>query len=242
MPTQSIQQNNYSVYIHTNKLNGKKYIGITRQDPRRRWQNGFGYENTYFGKAVKKYGWDGFFHEVIAFGLTKQQACDMEIALIALHRTNNRCFGYNISDGGNTCDVLQGKSGEDHPNHQRVKMIDKDTKEVLRIFGAQSEAARIMGINRKGITKACLGIVATYKGYIWEYVDKDCKKPEHNGAGNYYHSKIMKKVIITFPNGTIKEYLSKNDACSDLNVPKNSAWRYLKNNSSDQCGRRWCYA
>ena len=42
-----------------------------------------------------------------------------------------------------------------------------------------------------------------------------------------------------------KKYIGitrQDPACSDLNVPKNSAWRYLKNNSSDQCGRRWCYA
>lgn len=29
----------YTVYIHSNKLNDKKYVGITSQNPNRRWQN-----------------------------------------------------------------------------------------------------------------------------------------------------------------------------------------------------------
>ncbi len=99
-----------------------------------------------------------------------------------------RELGYNISEGGNTCDVLKGKSGIDHPNHQRVKMIDAKTGEVLKIFGAQSEAAQELGISRKGITKACIGVgTAKYKGYVWEYADKEYKKPGNPGIGKYEH-------------------------------------------------------
>ena len=53
-----IYMNNFYVYIHTNKINNKKYIGITCQNPSKRWRNGNGYKNGYFAKAIKKYGWD----------------------------------------------------------------------------------------------------------------------------------------------------------------------------------------
>ena len=64
----------YCVYKHTNKFNGKVYIGITSQQPEKRWKNGYGYEgNEYFYRAIQKYGWnDGFNHEIIVSGLTKE--------------------------------------------------------------------------------------------------------------------------------------------------------------------------
>ena len=54
----------FLVYKHTNKENGKVYIGITSQEPKRRWQNGAGYYGTYFYYAIQKYGWDGFEHDI----------------------------------------------------------------------------------------------------------------------------------------------------------------------------------
>lgn len=51
----------YTVYKHTNKINGKVYIGITSQNVKRRWQNGAGYYGTYFYNAIKKI-WLEFVH------------------------------------------------------------------------------------------------------------------------------------------------------------------------------------
>lgn len=233
----------YTVYMHTNIVNGKKYIGITCQKPERRWQNGYGYIKTYFGNAIIKYGWDNFEHEIIADGLSKETACQMEIALIRLFRTNEREYGYNISDGGETCDCLTNRFGEDHPNHQRVKMIDPQTHKVIRVFGAQAEAARVLGISRKGITKACRGKgTATYKGYIWEYADKKYTKPGNPGVGHYDHANHYKPVIVLYATGEAMKYQSVQDACRAENTPKNSANRYLKKGYADPKGRRWFYA
>lgn len=94
------------VYCHTNKTNGKKYFGITSYKPEERWKNGYGYaSNTIFRKAINKYTWDGFVHEVIADSLTETEAKEKEIELIALFKTNclkytNPSYGYNMTDGG----------------------------------------------------------------------------------------------------------------------------------------------
>ena len=91
----------WCVYMHTNKVNHKVYVGITSRDPKKRWDYGNGYRGQkYFYRAIKKYGWDNFEHIIFAQGLSKDEACKMEICLIALYASNNSDHGYNLSSGG----------------------------------------------------------------------------------------------------------------------------------------------
>lgn len=90
----------YSVYKHTTP-SGKVYIGITFQDPLKRWKNGRGYEGcTSFYRAIQKYGWENIKHEIVAEGLSKSEACDMEQDLIARHNSCDPACGYNLTHGG----------------------------------------------------------------------------------------------------------------------------------------------
>ncbi len=93
---------NYSVYVHTNKENGKRYIGITGREPYERWgKNGNNYTTTpYFWNAICKYGWDSFTHEILQTGLSKEEACEIERSLIAKYKTQSHDYGYNIMEGG----------------------------------------------------------------------------------------------------------------------------------------------
>lgn len=73
----------YVVYEHVNKSNGKRYIGITCKKPEYRWNEGKNYVGcTHFYRAIKKYGWDGFEHVILADNLTESAAKEMEIRLI----------------------------------------------------------------------------------------------------------------------------------------------------------------
>lgn len=92
----------WKLYIHTNKINGKKYIGITSKEKvEHRWREGRGYqENTYFSSAIEKYGWDNFNHEILINDLTEDEAKIMERFCIVFWKTKNRLYGYNMTDGG----------------------------------------------------------------------------------------------------------------------------------------------
>lgn len=97
-----IEDKNYTVYKHTTP-NGKVYIGITKQKPEKRWNNGNGYkDNEHFYRAILKYGWENIKHEIVENGLTKQQACNMEIEFIAKYDATNPKHGYNNTMGGET--------------------------------------------------------------------------------------------------------------------------------------------
>lgn len=90
----------FIVYKHTSPTN-KIYVGITSQNPIRRWSNGHGYKNNkYFTNAITKYGWNNFRHEILYTNLTKEEAEQKEIELIAKYKSNDIRFGYNIENGG----------------------------------------------------------------------------------------------------------------------------------------------
>lgn len=92
--------NSYTVYKHTSP-SGKVYIGITARPVARRWRGGSAYRNNpHFYAAIKKYGWGAFSHEILATALTKDAACEMEVALIAQHSSTDPAKGYNRSKGG----------------------------------------------------------------------------------------------------------------------------------------------
>jgi group I intron endonuclease len=118
---ENIKEQNWCVYIHTNKINNKAYIGITQQKPEHRWQNGYGYKNNkYFWRSIKKYGWDNFEHIIFAKNLTQNEAEHIEILLIALYDTTNSNFGYNISIGG-----VASHTGVKHSKETKEKISEK---------------------------------------------------------------------------------------------------------------------
>lgn len=132
---------NYVVYKHVSPSD-QVYIGITCQNPKRRWLNGKGYKhNMHFTNAINKYGWDNFQHIIIAKGLTEDEAKWLEIQLIDVYDSTNRHKGYNVSPGGNTVSdetrqILKEKtSGENNPMYGRKgklnPMYGKNIKDCM---------------------------------------------------------------------------------------------------------------
>ena len=138
-----MEKHNYTVYMHENKINGKKYFGITGKDPEKRWLKGTNYRTcTAMDRAFKKYGWDGFNHVILKTGLSKEEACQEEIRLIEEYKTRDPNFGYNICIGGGGtagCSFSEEEikrrsdfwKGENNPNYHG-KMWTPEYKEHMR--------------------------------------------------------------------------------------------------------------
>jgi len=118
---EKMQASNYCVYKHT-APSGKVYIGITGQKPERRWRGGEGYKGTPFYNAILKYGWENISHEVLANGLSKEEACEMEIEAIREHESQDRERGYNVLAGG---DVPLADCPASVREKMRVKSFEK---------------------------------------------------------------------------------------------------------------------
>lgn len=147
----------YSVYCHMNKVNGKRYIGITSQKPKNRWQSGKGYKNNpHFYRAIQEYGWDGFTHNILFDGLTLEEAEHKEIELIKRFRCCNPKYGYNIERGGNggykyteevkkkIADALKGKpKSESHRQHlsearKGMKLSDETRRDISKRMSGEN--------------------------------------------------------------------------------------------------------
>ena len=128
---------NYKVYLHRFP-NGKVYVGITKQKPEIRWQNGNGYRsNQYMTYAIKKYGWENIEHEILADFLTEDEACEMEVLLIKKYKSNIREYGYNIREGGNLTklsDESRQKLSESKKGQKQSEETRNKRRESMRRF------------------------------------------------------------------------------------------------------------
>lgn len=195
----------YIVYMHINKVNNKKYIGITKhQNAEKRWKNGKGYDGQVFYKAVCKYGWTNFEHKVLIHGLTLEQACRWEIKLIKHYNTMDKRYGYNMTTGGEHTTyssetkekIRLSKLGENNPMYQKNPW-NKGKKgiyspETLKKMGSPKEKHPNWGKHlspetRKKISDAQRG----EKSYMWGVKKTPEEKSKVSGINHPKSKKVM---------------------------------------------------
>lgn len=145
---------NWCIYKHTNKINGKVYIGQTCQKPERRWQNGKGYEGSpKFWPAIVEFGWDNFSHEILVDNITTQaEANAMEQKYIAEYNSYEN--GYNATLGGTF--------------EEREVICIED----LIIYNSLSECARINNFATQNLSQNCCKNHRTLNGKHYAYLSE----------------------------------------------------------------------
>lgn len=91
------------VYKITNSINGKAYIGITRQGPSRRWiehvsRFKLGERDHKLYEAIRKHGLENFKMTVLCTACDSESLKQMEVYFISKFNTFKR--GYNMTCGG----------------------------------------------------------------------------------------------------------------------------------------------
>lgn len=217
----------YTVYMHTNKVNGKKYIGITCRTLKQRWLQGSGYKHGKFKFAVDKYGWDGFVHEIIAENLNREDAMRMEIELIEQHKTRERQHGYNVHFGGNI------RKGHSHSPETRKKISDANYNRSPEI----NEKIRLSRIGRKNSEETKRKMSKVRMGIKFSDAHRENLRRVNLGKPGYWTGKhrdaeTMKKIaqklskpVICLETGAI--YPTTNDVCKFFHV-------------SDGTVSKWC--
>lgn len=149
---EEVQGIKYFIYKHINNINGKVYIGQTRQNPPSlRWAGGiqaYTYNSpTKFSNAIKKYGWENFSHEILC-ECTEKDVDDLEKYYIAFYNSTNDNFGYNIEYGGNALKKVPLETIEKHRQAGYNHTITEQGR-----FNISQARKKMVGWNHKESTK-----------------------------------------------------------------------------------------
>lgn len=176
----------FKIYMYTNNINNKKYIGQTKRDILvRAGSGGSGYEEcTLFYNAIKKYGWNAFSCTILEDNIENiVDANDREEYYISLYNTTDTKFGYNLQSGGNnrtTANVTKLKISQSLATSKKYHINNKKAhaKKIIGIsladkscveFDSITDASKELNISRSNIGSCCRKREHNIScgGYIW---------------------------------------------------------------------------
>lgn len=198
----------WTVYIHTNKENGKVYIGITGQPVERRWRSdGSGYKKCLlFYRAIQKYGWDSFKHKILHEVKTKEEAEALEQKLIKEYKSNNVEFGYNIANGGSV----------HHISEQTKKKISQTLKENYVKENHPNYGKKYSDEMKKKLSQSHIGLQTKENHYMYgKHHSDDMKKRIRN-------TNISKGIM-----PSIEARQKGAAACAKAVMQFDSEWNYI---------------
>lgn len=259
-----MEERNNCVYKHTSP-SGKVYIGITKHEAAKRWGRGSGYtKNRHLYSAIKKYGWDNFSHEVVAEGLSREEACAKEKELISFYKSDDPDFGYNKTSGGEgNYTVSEGTKAlhrkqqkewlQEHPEHkeklrtsasQRLKAAWSDKNYRERIVPILKEAHKEV-YNRKPELRSHMGRIASERWknpkYRERFINALCSRTQSERSRRLIgeHQPNALSVICVDTGDT---YKTVSEAARSVGVAVTCISDCCKGRLETSAGCRWRYA
>lgn len=163
----------YTVYKHTNTATNKSYVGMTK-NMKIRLSRHKDVRSTCvrFRNSILKHGWDVFTTEIIAEGLTREAAQELERTTIADHNTMHP-NGYNLTSGGDHHEVS---------DETRAKLVASHTgKHHTDATKAKIRAAML---KRPPQPERGAAISAAKRGYVIPQTQRTCQHCAWVGPGN----------------------------------------------------------
>ena len=127
------------IYILTNAINGKQYVGQSAYDPvHGRIKVHFnGYRDKLFTNDLKKYGKESFTYEVVDCGDISQKSLNrLEIRMIRILGTRHP-DGYNLSAGGGRQESLTNQEITEMRKLEEERQLEHEKE-----LGQRSEELR----------------------------------------------------------------------------------------------------
>lgn len=112
------------IYMITNKINNKKYIGQSINIKRRKSEHFYKKCDMVISRSIFKHGKENFDFKILEL-CEESQLNELEIKYITQYKSNNRVFGYNVDNGGN----CTGKMSEE--TKQKLSEANKGEKNAF---------------------------------------------------------------------------------------------------------------
>lgn len=127
------------IYITTNHVNGKKYIGQKNYDKHNKWKDYLG-SGIHLKRAISKYGKENFSKEIIEECETKDKLNEQEKYWISYYNAVESDNFYNIAPGGDGGNVVSGYSENDYQDYQK-RRLDALSKSIK--VGEESASSKL---------------------------------------------------------------------------------------------------
>lgn len=206
------KERKYIVYRHTSP-NGKVYIGITCTSTKIRWGvSGKGYnKNILFYRAINKYGWNNFKHEILLENQTKSCAIYAEKYLIRWYKSHN--ISYNITDGG------EGTLGFSHPISEKCREALRIANTGRKLTQEQKENLRKIHTGKKASPETIEKLRLSHLGH------KDSEETKRKKSLSKKGRKLSKESIEKFRKTRLGHIVSEEVRIKIRNTLRNNSIR-----------------
>lgn len=194
------------VYIITNKINNKCYIGKTK-NKNTRWSQHKSLAkskriNNYFYNSLRKYGVENFSFEIVKSCDTEEESYDYERLLIKLFDTRNKEYGYNNAEGGRGSKGYKVKEELKEYFHDkyvgsksiRAKFTDQEVITILDEYSTENWTCKQLS-QKYNCSKAT--IINVISGTTYSDIEYDRSKFKDIGYKNKYFNKAKGEAVKT---------------------------------------------
>ena len=175
------------IYKATNLINNKSYIGQTTTSlKQRKKEHETSSKLTYFHLAIKKYGKENFTWEILENNLTFDILNEREKYWIKFYKSNDKTFGYNLTEGGDNQDALN-KWRQENPELALIKakegwlkmkqiLVNNPEKEKIRKEKAKQGIQKYHKEHKKEIQERSYNIFLKNKDIALQNLQKANKE------------------------------------------------------------------
>lgn len=149
------------IYKITNKINNKVYIGQTKNLKSRIQRHLYDFKNNkhpniYLYNSMRKHGIENFDVEIIFQGnFNQNELNDLEIDLIRLYNSNDKRFGYNMTEGGDgisglkRSEITKQKISKSKKGKKRTEEHNKNLKEAFEKIIFKSQKGKFVSLQTR---------------------------------------------------------------------------------------------